>query len=73
MALQRIVSGGSEVGSPRRPPALGVTDLRPRSVRKGGRRLAELYHAVDWPYVGFMLAVAVTVFVAVYVAAGRGR
>ena len=75
MALHRIVSGGERVGkSPAGGPAPRFTDLRAEGViRRSGRRLAELYHAVDWPYCRFMLAVAVTVFVLVYVAAGRGR
>lgn len=73
MRTLRIVSGGSEHGSARRPPALGVCDLRPRSVRQGGSRLAELYRAIEWDYVRLVVGSSVAVFVAVYVALGRMR
>ncbi len=74
MRRSTIVPGGERGRGSASGPALGVPVDRPRSVRRrSGRRPAEFFHAIDFGYVGFMLAVAATVFVAVYVAMGRGR
>lgn len=74
MSAHKIVSDGERVGTiPVSAPAYRVNVDRPGSVlRRCGRRLTEFYRAIDFGYVGFTLAVAVTVFVLTYVALGRG-
>ena len=69
----KIASGGSGSDTRRRTCAPAHRSQGQERHSKVRCRLAELYHAVDWQYCRFMLAVAVTVFVLVYVAAGRGR
>lgn len=69
----QVVPGGERVGkSPVSSSALRVNGDRPGSVRRRrGRHLARFYRAVDWGYLRFVLAWGATVFVLVYVAAGR--
>lgn len=76
MNRHQVVSGGNVARSRGdvRPPAFRAADLRPRSVSQGGgcpTPITRLLRAIDWGYVAFMLAWAVTVFAVVYVALGR--
>lgn len=70
----KIVPGGERVGTiPVGAPALWAKRDRPSSVlRRSGRHLAELYHAVDWGYVGFVVAVIATGLVCLHIAMGGG-
>ena len=67
MRRQAIAPGG-ERG---RRALVGGPAPRGSVRRRSGRRPAELYHAIDWGYVGLMVAVAVTVFVLVRFALER--
>lgn len=67
MRAHKIVSGGERGW---RSPAGGPAP-RGSVRRRSGRRPAELIHAIDWGYVGFMVAVAATVFVLVRFALER--
>lgn len=67
MRRQTIVSGGERGW---RSPAGGPAP-RGSVRRRSGRHLAEFIHAIDWGYVGLMVAVAVTVFVLVRFALER--
>ncbi len=72
MTLNNIVSGGERGRGPVSGPALRSIDLRTRSVRRrSGRRPAEFLHAIDWGFVGFMLAVAATTYIVVRIALER--
>lgn len=62
-----------------RPPALGVCDLKPRSVRQGGGRPAEHYtwgdplpRRNDWRMWAFIVGWAVVFGVLVYFGLERG-
>ncbi len=78
MTLYKIVSSGERVGkSLASGPALRANEIRPRSVtRRSDRRstpiLRRCWDAVDFGYIGFLVAYSATVAAALHVAIGRG-